>query len=83
MKSDDAVLRNEIASLAKRLDTGKVRAELDAITTAVAWGLNKEDFEFSSHRSIIDEIVGKGYGHKLKAASDSGACTRRKWSSSS
>ena len=21
------------------------------------------DFEFSSHRSIIDEIVGKGYGH--------------------
>ncbi len=26
-------------------------------------GLNKEGFEFSSHRSIIDEIVGKGYGH--------------------
>jgi hypothetical protein len=24
--------------------------------------LNKEDFEFSSHRSIIDEIAGKGYG---------------------
>jgi septal ring factor EnvC (AmiA/AmiB activator) len=81
LKSDNAVLRNEIASLAKRLD--KVRAELDAIKRAVARGLNKEDFEFSSHRSIIDEIVGKGYGHKLKAASDSGACTRRKWSSSS
>ena len=27
------------------------------------YGLNKEVFEFSSHRSIIDEIVGKGYGH--------------------
>ena len=81
MKSDNAVLRNEIASLAKRLD--KVRAELDTIKRAVARGLNKEDFEFSSHRSIIDEIVGKGYGPKLKAASDSGACTRRKWSSSS
>jgi hypothetical protein len=40
-----------------------VRAELDAIKRAVARGLNKEDFEFSSHRSIIDEIVGKGYGH--------------------
>ena len=61
LKSDNAVLRNEIASLAKRLD--KVRAELDAIKRAVARGLNKEDFEFSSHRSIIDEIVGKGYGH--------------------
>ncbi len=61
MKSDNAVLRNDIASLAKRLD--KVRAELDAIKRAVARGLNKEDFEFSSHRSIIDEIVGKGYGH--------------------
>ena len=61
MKSDNAVLRNEIASLAKRLD--KVRAELDAIKRAVARGLNKEDFEFSSHRSIIDEIVGKGYSH--------------------
>ena len=81
LKSDNAVLRNEIASLAKRLD--KVRAELDAIMRAVARGLNKEDFEFSSHRSIIDEIVGKGYGHKLKEASDSCACTRRKWSSSS
>ena len=33
------------------------------IKRAVARGLNKEDFEFSSHRSIIDEIVGKGYGH--------------------
>jgi len=63
LKSDDAVLRNEIASLAKRLD--KVRAELDAIKRAVARGLNKEDFEFSSHRSIIDELVGKGYGHTL------------------
>ena len=31
--------------------------------TSVAKGPNKEDFEFSSHRSIIDEIVGKGYGH--------------------
>ena len=61
LKSDNAVLRNEIASLAKRHD--KVRAELDAIKRAVARGLNKEDFEFSSHRSIIDEIVGKGYGH--------------------
>ena len=61
LKSDNAVLRNEIATLAKRLD--KVRAELDAIKRAVARGLNKEDFEFSSHRSIIDEIVGKGYGH--------------------
>jgi regulator of replication initiation timing len=61
LKSDNAALRNEIASLAKRLD--KVRAELDAIKRAVARGLNKEDFEFSSHRSIIDEIVGKGYGH--------------------
>ena len=61
LKSDNAVLRNEIASLAKRLD--KVRAELDAIKRAVAKGPNKEDFEFSSHRSIIDEIVGKGYGH--------------------
>ena len=61
LKSDNAVLRNEIATLAKRLD--KVRAELDAIKRAVAKGLNKEDFEFSSHRSIIDEIVGKGYGH--------------------
>ena len=40
-----------------------MRAELDAIKRAVAKGLNKEDFEFSSHRSIIDEIVGKGYGH--------------------
>ena len=40
-----------------------MRAELDAIKRAVARGLNKEDFEFSSHRSIIDEIVGKGYGH--------------------
>jgi hypothetical protein len=76
LKSDNAVLRNEIASLAKRLD--KVRAELDAIKRAVARGLNKEDFEFSSHRSIIDEIVGKGYGHKLTAASDYGACMRRK-----
>ena len=63
LKSDNAVLRNEIASLAKRLD--KVRAELDAIKRAVARGLNKEDFEFSSHRSIIDELVGKGYGHTL------------------
>jgi hypothetical protein len=61
LKSDNAVLRIEIASLAKRLD--KVRAELDAIKSAVARGLNKEDFEFSSHRSIVDEIVGKGYGH--------------------
>ena len=61
LKSDNAVLRNEIASLAKRLD--KVRAELDAIKRAVARGPNEEDFEFSSHRSIIDEIVGKGYGH--------------------
>ena len=61
LKSDNAVLRNEIATLAKRLD--KVRVELDAIKRAVAKGLNKEDFEFSSHRSIIDEIVGKGYGH--------------------
>ena len=61
LKSDNAVLRNEIVSLAKRLD--KVRDELDAIKRAVARGLNKEDFEFSSHRSIIDEIVGKGYGH--------------------
>ena len=42
----------------------KVRDELDAIKRAVtvARVLNKEDFEFSSHRSIIDEIVGKGYG---------------------
>ena len=61
LKSDNAVLRNEIASLAKRLD--KVRAELDAIKRAVAKGPNKEDFEFSSRRSIVDEIVGKGYGH--------------------
>jgi hypothetical protein len=61
LKSDNAVLRNEIASLAKRHD--EVRAELDAIKRAVARGLNKEDFEFSSHRSIIDEIVGKGCGH--------------------
>ena len=61
LKSDNAVLRNENASLSKRLD--KVRAELDAIKRAVARGLNKKDFEFSSHRSIIDEIVGKGYGH--------------------
>ena len=76
LKSDNAVLRNENASLSKRLD--KVRAELDAIKRAVARGLNKEDFEFSSHRSIIDEIVGKGYGHKLTAASDYGACMRRK-----
>ena len=75
LKSDNAALRNEIASLAKRLD--KVRAELDAIKRAVARGLSKEDFEFSSHRSIIDEIVGKGYGH------NSCACTCRKWSSSS
>ena len=52
LKSDNAVLRNEIASLAKRLD--KVRAELDAIKRAVARGLNKEDFEFGSHRSIVD-----------------------------
>ena len=63
LKSDNAVLRNENASLSKRLD--KVRAELDAIKRAVARGLNKEDFEFSSHRSIIDELVGKGYGHTL------------------
>ena len=64
LKSDNAVLRNEIASLAKRLH--KVRDELDAIKRAVAKGLNKEDFEFSSHRSIIDEIVGKGYsGERL------------------
>ena len=63
LKSDNAVLRNENASLSKRLD--KVRGELDAIKRAVARGLNKEDFEFSSHRSIIDEIVGKGYGHTL------------------
>jgi hypothetical protein len=63
LKSDNAVLRNEIASLSKRMD--KVRAELDAIKRAVARGLNKEDFEFSSHRSIIDEVVGKGYGHTL------------------
>ena len=34
LKSDNAVLRNEIASFAKRLD--KVRAELDAIKRAVA-----------------------------------------------
>ena len=61
MKSDNAVLRNEIASLAKRLH--KVRAELDAIKRAVAKGLNTEDFEFSSHRSIIDDIAGKGYRH--------------------
>jgi hypothetical protein len=45
----------------KRLD--KVRAELDAIKRAVAKGLNKEDFDFNGHWSIIDEIVGKGYGH--------------------
>ena len=57
LKSDNAVLRIEIASLAKRLD--KVRAELDAIKSAVSRGLNKEDFEFSSHQSIIDEIVGR------------------------
>ena len=43
----------------------RVRAELDAIKRAVARGPNEEDFEFSSHRSIIDEIVGKGYGHTL------------------
>ena len=36
MKSDNAVLRNEIASLAKRLD--KMHAELDAIKRAVARG---------------------------------------------
>jgi hypothetical protein len=40
-----------------------VPAELDAIKRAVARALNKDDFEFGSHRSIIDEIVGKGYGH--------------------
>ncbi len=40
-----------------------MRAELDAIKRAVARGLNKEDFELSSHRSIINELVGKGYGH--------------------
>ena len=40
-----------------------MRDELDAIKRAFAKGLNKEDFEFSSHRSIIDDIVGKGYGH--------------------
>jgi hypothetical protein len=61
LKPDDAVLRNEIASPMKRLD--KVRAELDAIKRAVAKGLNKEDFDFNGHWSIIDEIVGKGYGH--------------------
>jgi hypothetical protein len=77
LKSENAVLRNEIASLAKRLH--KVRAELDAIKRAVARGLNTEDFEFSSHRSIIDEIVGKGYGH-IDSASDSCACARRRWS---
>ena len=66
MKSDNAVLRNEMASLAKRHD--KVRAELDAIKRAVAKGLNKEDCEFSSHRSIINEIVGKGYGHRQRRA---------------
>ncbi len=76
MKSDNAVLRIEITSLAKRL--GKVRAELDAIKRAVARGLNKEDFEVSSYRSIIDEIVGKGYATS-KAARNSCACTRRKW----
>ena len=61
LKSDNAVLRNENASLSKRPD--KVRGELDAIKRAVARGLNKEDFVFSCHRSIIDEIVGKGYAH--------------------
>ena len=61
MKSDNAVRRNEIASLAKRLD--KVRAELDTIKRAVAKGSTKEDFEFSSHRSVIDEMVGNGHGH--------------------
>ena len=58
MKSDNAVLRNEIASLAKRLD--KVRAELDAIKRAVARGAEQRGLQ---QRSIIDEIVGKGYGH--------------------
>jgi hypothetical protein len=41
----------------------KCVAELDAIKRAVARAPNKEDFDFSSHRSIIEEIVGKGYGH--------------------
>jgi hypothetical protein len=31
-----------------------VPAELDAIKRAVARALNKDDFEFGSHRSIID-----------------------------
>ncbi len=62
MKFDNAVPRNEIASLAKRLD--KVLAELlDAIKRAVARGLKKSDLKFSSQRSIVDEIVGKGYSH--------------------
>ena len=68
LKSGNAVLRNDIASLAKRHD--KVRAELDAIKRAVARGLTKEDFGFSSHRSISDDIVGKGTATPT-AASDS------------
>ena len=54
-KSDNAVLRIEIASLARRGWTKCVPAELDAIKRAVARAPNKEDFEFGSHRSIIDD----------------------------
>ena len=57
-------------------------AELDAIKRAVARALNKDDFEFGSHRSIIDRYSARGTA-TLKAVSDSCACTRRKWSSSS
>jgi hypothetical protein len=31
-----------------------VPAELDAIKRAVARALNKDDFEFGGHRSIVD-----------------------------
>ena len=56
----NALLKSDTPFFATRLRHSRrgwtkcVPAELDAIKWAVAKGLNKDDFEFGGHRSIVD-----------------------------